>query len=187
MVEKITELLANYPLQEIYKSAAMEAVKRSMDTSIGALHASAGTNVSGGATVDDADMLAVVLALDIADAPPTERAGVVHPKVMGDFRAINKYSAYDQTSKTGLALQNKPILGSVYGMDLYMSTNVADDTTNTHNLFFHKSALAMAVRQNPEFWVMKSVTKLGWEIACHAVYGVGVIRAAALIDLERTS
>lgn len=187
VVEDIVKLQQNYPVSQIYKDAGEEAVRRSIDTSIGALHASAGTNVSGGATVDDADMLAVVLALDLADTPPTGRSGVIHPKVMGDFRAINKYSAYDQTSKPGMAVSGRPYLGTVYGMDLYMSTNVADDTTNTHNLFFHKSALALAMQQKPKFEAEYSVDKLGWKIACHAVYGVGVIRAAALVDLERAS
>lgn len=40
-----------------------EALARAIDTDIGALHASAGTSVAGGAA-DDADMLAVVLALE---------------------------------------------------------------------------------------------------------------------------
>lgn len=187
VVEDIVKLQSNYPVSEIYKAAGEEAVRRSVDSTIGGLHASAGTNVSGGATVDDADMLAVVLAMDLADAPPTGRSGVVHPKVMGDFRAIDKYSAYDQTGKNGMAVSGRPYLGTVYSMDLFMSTNVVDDTTNTHNLFFHKSALTLAFQQKPKFEAEYSVRDLGWLIACHAVFGVGVLRSAALVDLERNS
>lgn len=187
LIEDITKVQASYGIQAAYRDAQTEAVLRAMDTDLGGLHASAGTNVSGGATVDDADMLSIVLALDLADAPQTGRSGVVTSKVMGDFRAVNKYSAYDQTGKTGLAVSNSAAIASVYNMDLFMSNNVVDDVTNTHNLFFHKSAISLAIQLKPTYKMEDSVDYIGVKSVLHAIYGYTVERSTAFVDLERAS
>lgn len=187
LIEDIVKVQSNYNLQEAYRGAQKEALVRAMDTDLASLHASAGTNVAGGATADDADILAVVLALDLANVPQTERAGIVGAKVMGDLRAVNKYAAYDQTGKTGLAVSGKANVPSVYGMDIYMSNNVVDDATVTHNLFFHKSALSLAVQLAPTYKMEDSVDFIGLKAVLHTIYGVAVERSAALVDLERAS
>ncbi len=187
ILEDITKVQSNYNLQEMYRGAQKEALARAIDTDIGSLHASAGTNISGGATVDDADMLAVVAALDLANVPPTDRAGIVHSKVMGDLRAVNKYATYDNTGKTGLAVSDNPNVPRAYGMDIYMSNNVVDDATNTHNLFFHKSAISLALQLKPTYKMEDSVDVIGLKTVLHTIYGVGVERSAALVDLERAS
>lgn len=185
-IEDITKVQSNYALQELYRGAQKEALARAIDSDLASLHAAAGTNVSGGANVDDADMLSVVLALDLANVPQTERAGIVHPKVMGDLRAVNKYTTYDQTGKTGLAVSGKANVPNVYGMDIYMSNNVAVDTVS-HNLFFHKSAIGLAIQLKPTYKMEDSVDVIGVKSVLHTIYGLGVERSAALVDLERTA
>jgi len=186
ILEDITKVQSSYNLQEMYRGAQKEALARAIDTDLGSLHASAGTNIAAGATADDADMLAVVAALDLADVPGTERAGIVHSKVMGDLRAVNKYSTYDQTGKTGLAVSGKANVPSAYGMDLYMSNNVVVDSVS-HNLFFHKSAISLALQLKPTYKMEDSVDVIGLKSVLHTIYGVGVERSAALVDLERTA
>ena len=187
LIEDIVKVQTHYAIAEAYREAQKEAVMRAIDTDLGSVHASAGTNVAGGATADDADMLSVVLALDLADAPQTQRAGVVHSKVMGDFRNVNKYVAYDQTGEKGLAVSDKSAISNVYGFDLYMSNNVADDTTNTHNLFFHKSAISLALQLKPTYKMEDSVDYIGIKSVLHTIYGFTVERSAVLVDLERAS
>lgn len=187
LIEDIVKVQANYNLQSEFRGAMAEAVARSVDSDLLGLHASAGTNVSGGATIDDADILSVVSALDAANVPQDERAGIVGYKTMNDLRGVNKYVAYDQTGKTGLAASNKSIISSVYNMDLYMSNNVVDDATNTHNLFFHKSGLSLAVQKKPTYEMEYSVSDIGWKVLLHTIYGVAVERANAVVDLERNS
>lgn len=185
-IEDITKVQSNYALQELYRGAQKEALARAIDTDLASLHAGAGTNVSGGATVDDADILSVVLALDLANVPQTERSGIVHPKVMGDLRAVNKYTEYDKTGKTGLAVSGKAHVPNVYGMDIYMSNNVVVDTVS-HNLFFHKSAIGLAIQLKPTYKMEDSVDVIGVKSVLHTIYGLGVERSAALVDLERTA
>lgn len=186
ILEDITKVQSNYNLQELYRGAQKEALARAIDTDIGSLHASAGTNVAGGATADDADMLAVSLALDLADVPQTERAGIIHSKVMNDLRAVNKYGAYDQTGEKGRAISENSLIPRVYGFDLHMSNNVAVDTVS-HNLFFHKSAIGLALQLKPTYKMEDSVDVIGLKSVLHTIYGVGVERSAALVDLERTA
>lgn len=187
IIEDIAKVQSNYNLAEAYRSAQKEAVLRAMDTDLASLHASAGTNVAGGATVDDADMLAVVLALDLANVPQTERYGRVGAKVMGDLRAVNRYSIFDQTGQKGLAVSGSGIITTAYGFELTMTNNVVDDTTNTHNLFFHKTALSLAVQLKPTYKMEDSVDYIGVKSVLHTIYGVAVERSAALVDLERNS
>lgn len=187
IIDDIVKVQASYAIQEAYRAAQTEAVTRAMDADLGGLHASAGTNVSGGATIDDADMLSVILALDLANVPQTGRSGVVAAKVMGDLRAVNKYVAYDQTGKTGLAVAKDNLIANVYNTDIYMSNNIVDDLTNTHSLFFHKSALSLAVQLKPTYKMEDSVDYIGMKSVLHTIYGVAVERSAAFVDLERTS
>lgn len=187
LIEDIVKVQTHYAIAEAYREAQKEAVMRAIDSDLGSVHASAGTNVAGGATADDADMLSVVLALDLADAPQTQRAGVVHSKVMGDFRSVNKYVAYDQTGEKGLAVSDKSAISNVYGFDLYMSNNVADDATSTHNLFFHKSAISLALQLKPTYKMEDSVDYIGIKSVLHTIYGFTVERSAVLVDLERAS
>ncbi len=187
IIEDIVKVQSHYAVQEAYREAQKEAVARAMDTDLASLHASAGTNVAGGATVDDADMLSIVLALDLANVPQTERGGIVGAKVMGDLRAVNKYNAYDQTGKTGTAVRKDNLIANVYNMDIYMSNNVVDDATNTHNLFFHKSAISLAVQLKPTYKMQDDVDYIGVKSVLHTIYGVAVERSAAFVDLERNS
>lgn len=187
LIEDITKLQAYPNLQALYRNRGMVAVLEALDSDLGGLHASAGTNVSAGATVDDADILSAISALDSGDVPQTQRSLIAGYKTINDLRNVNKYVAYDQTGKTGLAASEGSLVADVYGVDIYLSNNVVDDSTNTHNLMFHKSGLGVAVQMKPTFQIEYSVDYLGWKCAVEAIYGVAVERAGAVVDIERTS
>lgn len=187
LIEDIVKVQSNYNLQDAYRGAQTEALARAVDTDLASVHASAGTNVAAGAVVDDADMLAAVLALDLANVPQTDRTGIFSAKSMNDLRSVNKYVAYDQTGKTGLAVSNDSLVARTYGIDLFMSNNIVDDTTNTHSLVFHKSALSLAVQLKPTYKMEDSVDYIGLKSVLHTIYGLAVERAAGLVDIERAS
>ncbi len=187
LIEDIAKVQSNYDLQSAFKERMAEALARQLDTDLMALYGSAGTTVSGGAAIDDADIISVVAAFDAANTPSSMRRGIVGHNTKADLLGVNKYTAYDQTGKTGKAVDGTDgLVGSVYGMDIYHSGNVPTNTTG-RNLFFHKSAITKAEQKKPEFWIEKSVDALGWKTALHTVYGVGVERAASVIELTRTT
>jgi hypothetical protein len=191
LIEDIAKVQSNYDLKAAFMDRMSEALARQVDTSIMALYASAGTTVTGGASITDANILAVVAALDAANVPSTGRRGIVGNNTKIDLLGINKYNAYDQTGKAGLVTKNNiadgdgpDLLGTVYGMELYHSGNVPTSTTG-RNLFFHKSAITKAIQQKPKFEAEYSVDQLGWKTALHTIWGVGVERAAAVVQLTR--
>lgn len=187
LIEDITKVQSSYDLKAAFQERMAEALARQIDTDILAKYASAGVTVAGGAAVDDADILAVVAGFDAGNTPQAGRRGIIGVYTKGDLLGINKYNAYDQTGKTGTAVNGTDgLVGSVYGMDLYMSQNVPVSTTG-RNLFFHKDALSLVQQQKPKFEMEYSVDALGWKTALHAVYGVGVERAGSVIELTRTT
>lgn len=186
-IEDISAVQASYDLKAAFLTRMAEGLARQIDTDGLALYASAGTSVSGGAAIDDADILAVVTALDNANTPMDLRRGIIGANTKADLSGVNKYVAYDQTGKTGKAVDgSNGLVASVYNMDLYFSQNVPTSTTG-RNLFFHKNAINFAQQQAPKFEAQHMVRALAWETALSAIYGVGVERAASVIELTRTT
>lgn len=186
-IENIADVQASYDLKSAFFERMSEALARQIDTDGLALYASAGTSVSGGAAVDDADILSVVTTFDLANADTSMVRGVVGPYTKADLSAINKYVAYDQTGKTGKAVDgSNGLVASVYGMDIYMSQNVPTSTTG-RNLFFHKNAISIAQQQKPKFNSQFMVRADAWETSLTCVYGWGVERSASVVELSRTT
>lgn len=71
-------------------------------------------------------------------------------------------------------------------MDLHMSQNVQVNTTG-RNMFFHKKALSLAQQLKPTYKMEDSVDQIGMKAVLHAIYGVGVERASALVQVTRTT
>jgi hypothetical protein len=183
-IEDIAKIQANVDMKAAFLDRMAEALARQIDTDILALYASAGTVVSGGAAIDDADMISIMTTFDLANTPTDMRRGVIGSYTKGDLSGVNKYTAYDQTGKTGLAVDKSGgLVANVYDMDIYFSQNVP----TTHNLFFHKNAINFAQQLAPKFESQYMVKSLAWETALHTLYGVGVERAASIIDVTRTT
>lgn len=186
-IEDIAKVQSNYDLAAAFKERMAEGVARQIDTDGMALYASAGSSISGGAAVDDADILGVVNDFDEANTPMDMRRGIIGHGTKTDLLGINKYVAYDQTGKTGKAVDGSSgLVGEVYGMDLHHSGNVPTSTTG-RNLFFHRDAIVFIPQLRPKFEMEYRVAAIATETVLHAVYGWGVERAASVIELTRTT
>lgn len=187
LIEDIAKVQSNYDLKSAFQERLVEGVARQIDTDLMSLYGSVGSTVSGGAVVDDADILSIVANFDSANTPQSMRRGIIGHNTKADLLGINKYVAYDQTGKTGKAVDGTDgLVGSVYGMDLYHSGNVQTSTTG-RNLFFHRDALVLIQQQRPKVEVEYSVDYIGNKVVCHAIYGVGVERASSFQELTRTT
>jgi hypothetical protein len=186
-IEDIAKVQSNYDLAAAFKERMAEGVARQIDTDLMALYASAGSTVSGGAAIDDADILAVVTDFDEANTPQDLRRGVIGHNTKADLLGINKYVAYDQTGKTGKAVDGSSgLVGSVYGIDFHHSGNVPTSSTG-RNLFFHRDAIVFIPQQKPKFEMEYRVAAIATETVLHAIYGVGVERASSVIELTRNT
>lgn len=188
LIEDIAKIQSQYDLRAAFMERMSEALAVQVDTDLMANYANAGQTVSGGAAVTDAGILAVVTAFDSVNTPASQRYGIIGHNTKADLLGINKYTAYDQTGKTGKAVDgSEDLTGSVYGMDLYHSGNVPANGGNGQNLFFHKKALSLAQQKAPTFEIVYSVDYLGFKTALYTVYGTGVERASSVIALTRTT
>lgn len=186
-IEDIAKVQSNYDLKSAFQVRMAEALARQIDTDLLALYGSAGSTVSAGAAVDDADMIAVVGYFDAANTPLDMRRGIIGTNTKGDLLGVNKYTAYDQTGQTGKAVDRSGgLIANVYDMDIYFSQNVPTSTTG-RNLFFHKNAINLAKQQAPKFEMEYSVDSLATKTALHTIYGLGIERAASVIQVTRTT
>lgn len=187
LIEDLAKIQASYDLRAAFQERMAEALAVQVDTDLMNLYSSAGSVVSCGASVDDADVLAIVTAFDNVNTPPDQRYGIIGHNTKADLLGVNKYAAYDQTGKIGKAVDgSQDLTGTIYGMELYHSGNVQTATTG-HNLFFHKRAISLAQQKAPTFEMIYSVDYLGWKTALYTVYGVGVERAGSVLDVQRTT
>lgn len=187
LIEDIAKVQSNYDLRTAFQQRMAESLARQVDTDLMSLYGSVGTSVAGGAAVDDADIISVVSTFDAANTPQDLRRGIVGHNTKADLLAINKYVAWDQTGKTGKAVDGSDgLVGSLYGMDLYHSGNVQTSTTG-RNLFFHKNALTLIQQLKPTFEMEYSVDAIGMKTVLHTVYGVGVERSGSFIELTRNT
>lgn len=186
-IEDIAKVQSNFDLKSAFQDRMAYSLAVQVDTDLLALYSAAGTTVSGGAAIDDADILSVVTAFDLANTPMDMRRGVVGSYTKADLSGVNKYVAYDQTGKTGKAVDGSSgLIASVYDMDIHFSQNVPTSGTG-RNLFFHKNAINVAKQLAPKFEMEYSVDSVAWKVLLHTIYGVGIERAASVIELTRTT
>lgn len=187
LIEDIAKIQSSYDLRSAFQERMAEALAVQVDTDLMNQYTNAGSVVSCGASVDDADVLAIVTAFDLVNTPPDQRYGIIGHNTKADLLGVNKYVAYDQTGKTGKAVDGSTdMTGEIYGMQFMHSGNVQTATTG-HNLFFHKRALSLAQQKAPTFEMIYSVDYLGWKTALYTIYGVGVERAGSVLDVQRTT
>jgi hypothetical protein len=186
LIEDLAKIQSNYDLSTAFKERMAEALAVQVDTDLMNLYASAGTTVTGSTAITDANILNVVYQLDAVNTPASQRYGIIGHNTKTDLLGVNKYVAYDQTGRTGKAVDgSEDLTGSLYGMDIYHSGNVQTASTLGQNLFFHKKAMTLIQQQAPKFVIIYSVDALGFKTALYTVYGVGVERASSLIALTR--
>lgn len=154
MIEDITDVQALNSLRSFYTQDAGYALATQVDT---ALIAEANTGftakksfVSGGiadesgattAAFNDAGLRAAIQILDDNDVPGESRVLVIPPAVKRDMLGVSNYISSDFV--TGQPVVNGKI-GSLYGVDIYVSTNLTGNAGEKNCLLMHKDALVFA-------------------------------------------
>lgn len=183
-LEDIARIQSNNDLRSLYTKEAGRAVAQAVDSSLLALYSGLSQSVTGGAALEDSEVISGVVTLDAANVPRDSRVFVVEANTHGDLLGVNKYTAYDQTGEKGTAMTNGKV-ARVYGMDIYMSNNVVA-SIDYQNLMFHKDAFVLAKQQDVKVEADYSALDLGWNIVAHCIYGVGEFRDEAAVVVTRT-
>lgn len=211
LIEDITEVQALTSLRRFYTEDAGYALGKQVDTDLLALGKQFGDDAGTGTDwvhsnsfyVDAANGLAAyaidtvaatdvftdlafreaLKELDDNDTPMTGRFFVVPPSARKDMLALDRYVSSDFGASQGVA---NGMIGNVYGVDIYVSTNVPVVETATANtasaadirgaMFAHKDAIVLVEQQGIRSQTQYKQEFLATMYTADTLYGVDVLR-----------
>ena len=208
LIEDITEVQALTSLRQFYTADAGYALARQVDSDLHALgkevgneassyvndnsyyiDASTGLTAYAADTVTasdvftDAGFRALIQKMDDADVPFDNRAFVIPPSLRNAIMGIDRYVSSDFVS--GQPVQNG-LIGNLYGIDVYVSTNCAtseaagDNTANSNDLkaalLIHKDTFVLAEQMGVRSQTQYKQEFLANLYTADQLYGVKVLR-----------
>jgi hypothetical protein len=141
------------------------------------LTAFAASTVASGDNFTDAGFRQAIQLMDDADVPMDGRCIVVPPVVRNTIMGTERFSSSDFTSGQPV---NTGLIGNLYGVDVYVSSNCPTLETNVRGcIFMHKDAIVhaeqMAVRSQTQY----KQEYLSTLYTADTLYGVQVYRPEA--------
>ena len=202
LIEDITEVQALQSLRRFYTDDAGYALATQVDTDIFALVEGLQGGVVGGTgaslyekaviggdgttlytgnstnatDITDAGIRAMILKLDNADVPMDNRCMVIPPIAANDMLGINRFTE-QQFIGNGDAIQTGKI-GSIYGMDVYVSSNCPSINSDAQRVgvMMHKDAICLAEQMGVRSQTQYKQEYLGDLFTADTLYGVAELR-----------
>ena len=202
LIEDITEVQALQSLRRFYTDDAGFALAKQVDTDLFALSEGfqggtvGGTgaalyekaviggdgttlytgNSSNANDLTDAGIRAMILKLDNADVPSDNRFMVIPPIAANDMLGINRFTE-QQFIGNGDAITTGKI-GSIYGMDVYVSSNCPSINSDAQRVgvMMHKDALCLAEQMGVRSQTQYKQEYLGDLFTADTLYGVAELR-----------
>jgi len=207
LIEDIAEVQSLASMRKFYTDDAGYALSTQVDTKLGTLWEAlqggtvAGDNAaswetayigstgntlytgnsSNAADITDAGIRALMLKLDNADVPMDNRSLIVPPVAANDMLGINRFTE-QQFIGSGDAIKTGKI-GMIYGVDVYISTNVptttqsgGDGATDRVGCLMHRDALVLAEQVGVRSQTQYKQEYLGDLFTSDTIYGVGELR-----------
>ncbi len=202
LMEDITEVQALQSLRRFYTDDAGYALATQVDTDLftlaeglqggtvggtgAALYEKAviggdGTTLytgdsSNASDITDAGIRAMILKLDNADVPSDNRFMVIPPIAANDMLGINRFTE-QQFIGNGEAIKTGKI-GSIYGMDVYVSSNCPSINSDAQRVgvMMHKDALCFAEQMGVRSQTQYKQEYLGDLFTADTLYGVAELR-----------
>jgi hypothetical protein len=191
-VEDILKVQSKYDLMSEYTSKAGYAIAKQVDTLLAGLYAGLSQSVGDGSTkITDANIIAGIEKLDLAEAPETDRFFDIKANGKADLMAIDKFVL---RTGPGWSVDNSPILhgakengfwGDIYGLKVFVSNNLvtaAGTPTVIHNLMFQKEAFGLAMQQNPRTQTQYKQEYLANLVTVDTIFGLAEMRDTFAVD-----
>ena len=141
------------------------------------LTAFAASTVASGDNFTDAGFRQAVQLMDDADVPMDGRCIVVPPVVRNTIMGTERFSSSDFTSGQPV---NTGLIGNLYGVDVYVSSNCPTLETNVRGcVFMHKDALVMAEQMAVRSQTQYKQEYLSTLYTADTLYGVQAYRPEA--------
>jgi len=215
LIEDITDVQALASLRQFYTQDAGYALAKQVDTDLFALGKSLGDSdgadwvhsnsyymdastdltayavdtVAAGDVFSDDGFRAAIKELDDADVPMDGRFLVVPPSVVETIRGITRYNSSDFVSGTPTVNGN---IGSLYGIQIYVSTNCPVIETAANNaaggdlkagILGHKDFAVFAEQMGVRTQTQYKQEYLGDLFTADTLYGVKVLRPESALAL----
>ena len=197
LIEDITDVQALSSLRKFYTEDAGYALALNVDSALVAAAQGFTANqqfVAGGIEADggvgpvtafnDAGFRAAIQILDDNNVPGDNRVFVCSPSVKRDLLGISNYISTDFV--TGKPVETGKI-GSLYGVDIFVSTNLTGGAGEKDCLLMHKDALVIAEQLGVRVQTQYKQEYLADLMTADTLYGIevyrpecGVILAAAV-------
>jgi N4-gp56 family major capsid protein len=156
-----------------------------IDSSTG-LTAYAVDTVVTGDVFTDAGFRALIKKMDDADVPMTDRVFVIPPALRSAIMGVDRYVSSDFTDARSV---QSGLIGSVYGIQIYVSSNcplIEDATSNSAGtvdvrgaFFFHKDALVLGEQMSVRSQTQYKQEYLSTLYTADTLYGVQAHRPEA--------
>ena len=204
LIEDITEVQALASLRQFYTGDAGYGLAKQVDNDLFALAKSFGDgdgssyvnsgsfqiNTTSGAleaydadgTADigafsDAAFRALIQKMDDADVPMDGRSFVVPPSLRNAIMGIDRYTSTDFVNGKGVETGK---IGNLYGVDVYVSTNVPTLEANVRGAqLIHKDTNVLAEQQAVRSQTQYKQEFLGTLYTADTLYGCQVMRPEA--------
>ncbi len=193
LIEDITDVQALNSLRRFYTEDAGYALATNVDSALiaGAQGFTAnmqfvagGIEADGGAgpvtAFNDAGFRAAIQILDDNNVPADSRVFVIPPAVKKDMLGESQYISSDFV--TGRPVENGKI-GSLYGVDIFVSTNLTGGAGEKDCLLMHKDALVFAEQLGVRVQTQYKQEYLADLMTADTLYGLEVYRPEAGVIL----
>ncbi len=148
-IQDKTTIQAAYELGSMYSKRAGFALAKKIDSTLTALYAGLSQTVGTNAEITAANIVRGILYLDNANAPQEGRAFVCRPTVMYSLRQITAFTEWNSTGEKGVKVGGgNGFVGNVFGIPVYVSTNIAVAANVAKNLLFQKDCFALAIQKD---------------------------------------
>jgi len=181
-IEDIASLQAISSMRKFYTDDAGFALADKVDTTVLTELKSAATNDLTGCTTTgwDTTILSGVEALNDNNAPMNGRALMVSPATYSKLLAEPRFSEQAKLG-TGTAISTGKV-GSIYGVDVYVSTNVGGSGVE-NAVMFQKDAAVLATQQSVRSQTQYKQEKLADLFTADTVFGVKLVRAGSVVQM----
>lgn len=181
-IEDIAEMQALSSMRKFYTDDAGYALAKTVDSKIITdLRASTGVTDITGITDWDASLLSAMEALNDNDVPMNDRALVMSPSAYTALLGTDRFTE-QQFIGSGDAIKTGNV-GSIYGMDVYVSSNVGTGAVE-RGILFQKDALVLATQQSVRTQTQYQQEMLADLFTADTVFGTKVVRDTSIVELS---
>lgn len=192
LVEDSLNAVSKYNMVQEFVTDGAYQVAKKFDSSLLALYATAGSSVDLSTDTASADVYAHLLepleALNIADAPETDRAFVIHPKMLTRLLKVDPLISALYNAGGAPAVNGK--VSQFLGAQIFVTTNVprtgASGSYTYHNMYFHKQAMCFAVKLGPRTQFQYLLQNRGTVAAADMFWGVLLQRPTWAVEVKNT-